>query len=170
MACRHWTVIMDSSTQLQLLDGVRRALERPFRLAHQAGAVAMDLFCLRSLHGLTDDPQVDALVAKFGERLREAELDDLLHHQMRYAVRLASATGPLSYEEMHKLFSLCDQIHAIRSLGLPLESPPIGDFDAAVHDRFAAQRRTAVLVAEDRAEWWNRELWWYAEKLARSDS
>lgn len=160
-------MIMESSAKL--LDSVRRALDRPFRLAHQAGAVAMDLFRLRSLHGLAGDPQVDALVARFGERLREADLDDLLGHQLRYIVRLASASGPLEYEEMHKLFSLCDEVHAIRSLGLSSDPALVDEFDTVVHERFMAQRRTAVLVAEDRAEPWNQELWWYAENLGRQE-
>ena len=149
----------------QLLDRTTRALTRPFRLPHQASSVARDLFELAHVHGLVDDPRFTQLRGAFDGAVAAAGIDDLLAHQLRYASRLAAAPEPLTYEEMHKLLSLCDEIHALRSLGFSSEPALIDRFEADVRDRFVRQRREAHLAAEDKALPWNRTLWWYSETL-----
>jgi hypothetical protein len=91
--------------------------------------------------------------------------NDSLEQQARYASRLASAPGNLIYEEMHKLFSLLDDVHALRAAGHSADAVLLQQMDADARARFAAQRKMARLVAEDRAEEPNRSLWWYADNL-----
>ena len=105
------------------------------------------------------------LAATFIDALPAWNMTDLLAHQMSYAQRLADSEGPLLYEEMHKLFSLRDEIHAMRVLGLPADDGALAAVDAALRRRFAAESNKARLVAEDMVERWNRELWWYARNL-----
>ena len=104
--------------------------------------------------------------ARLLERLPAWGMKDLISTQAAYAKRLASSPGPLLYEEMHKLFSLCDEIRALRYLGLTLTISECEDLEAAIRERFSIERGKAKLVAEDRVERWNREWWWYAENLS----
>jgi hypothetical protein len=145
----------------EILERVERAMTRPLQLPHQAAAVAIDLF---RLGARGDDPHIATLSERFRARLRDAGLHDVLDEQLRYAIRLASDGGALAYEEMHKLFSLCDAIHAMQWLGLSPSSGLAEVLETSARDRFARQPRDAGLVAEDRAEDWNRSLWWYAER------
>jgi hypothetical protein len=147
----------------ELLDATRRGLARPLRLPHQAAVVAMNLFLLTRVHGQAGDPRVTALQGRFREALGDRSLDEVLANQVDYASRLAAAPGPLEYEEMHKLFSLADDVHAMRSLGGTADEARLRRFGSDLRARFAAQRKLARQVAGDRVEDWNRGLWWYAE-------
>jgi hypothetical protein len=69
------------------------------------------------------------------------------------------------YEEMHKLFGLCDEIHALRSLGFSAETALLEKFERDVRARFIAEPKTARLAASYNVEPWNRDLWWYADNL-----
>jgi hypothetical protein len=51
---------------------------------------------------------------------RETE-DELAAYQVRCATRVASAPGDLIYEEMHKLFSLLDEVYALRETRHPVD-------------------------------------------------
>lgn len=66
---------------------------------------------------------------------------------------------------MHKLFSLMDEVYALRETGHPVDVALLQQMEADVRARFAAQPTVARLVAEDRAADWNRSLWWYADNL-----
>lgn len=94
----------------------------------------------------------------------------LIDTQARYAKSLASSPGKLLYEEMHKLFSLCDEIRALRYLGLATATAEYEELEAALRERFSTEREKAKLVAQDKAEIWNRDSWWYAENLGYDDS
>lgn len=94
------------------------------------------------------------------------KLDDLVSRQMLYAIRIAQTAGKIEYEEMHKLFSLCDEIYALRKLGLAAASEMEREFETAIRQRFRKESAKARAAAEDRADEWNRKLWWYAENLA----
>jgi hypothetical protein len=152
----------------RLLRSARLALSRPITLPGQAAAVAEELFRLAEVHGLAADPVVLELMARFDAALHDAGLADVLEHQLRYANRLANAPGTLLYEEMYKLFGLCDEVHALRSLGYQADQDLISRFEAAVRARFAAERGSANMAALHLARSWNRPLWWYAENLLRS--
>ena len=141
-------------------------LARPMERPHQASAIAMNLFLLSLVHGLAQDPRVMALRATFEQAMQRAEMTDLLARQLEYASQLATAGRSLLYEEMHKLLSLCDEIHALRALGFDVDQAFLRRYEGDVRSRFDVQRKQARMVAEDKAESWNRNLWWYAENLA----
>jgi hypothetical protein len=154
-------LIMDTE---ELLRESEAALARPIVSRHVASALAMNLFLLASVAGLADDPRVIELRARFEDAVHRAGFRDLAATQASYAIRLATAPGRLEYEEMHKVLSLANEIHALRQLGFSLDGRS-DELDASLHDRFAIQRREARMAAEDKVEDWNRGLWWFAENL-----
>lgn len=152
----------------RLVRDARQALSRPITVPGQAAAIAKNLFVLSEVHGRAADPVVVELLAAFRAALRDADLADVLERQLRYGATLAGATGPLLYEEMHKLVSLCDAVHALRRLGFSADPALISQFEAAVRARFAAERGMANMAAVHLVQAWSRSLWWYAENLLRS--
>jgi hypothetical protein len=152
----------------RLVHNARQALSRPITMPGQAAAVAEELFLLAQVHGLATDPVVLDLLATFDAALHSADMADVLEHRLRYACTLANAPGILLYEEMYKLVGLCDEVHALRSLGYHADQGLISHFEADVRARFAAERGTANLAAQHLVGPWNRSLWWYAENLLRS--
>ena len=149
-----------------LIQDAQVALGRPLKLPHQAASVAMNLFLLTQVHGLAEDRRVRDLGERFEAAVRAAGLEDVLSSQLRYAIRLASAPGRLIFEEIHKLFSLCDEIHALRALGFTADAQLFADFEASVRARFAAQRADARTAAKHGVEPWSRNLWWFAENIS----
>jgi hypothetical protein len=147
------------------LGRVKAALAQPLKLHYQASSIALDLYLLRAVQGFANDAEVKELVARFRDLVHTAGLDDLLANQIRYAVRIAAADGQLLYEEIDKLMSLCDEIHALRGLGFFADEQSVEHFEAAVRARLRAQPKEARIVAEHQARDWNRSLWWYAESL-----
>lgn len=131
-------------------------------LAHQAAAIGLQLHKLQSRLGVAMDRRVEGLMNRYLSLLPAWGLEDLLQRQTDYAIEIASAEGALEYEEMHKLFSLCDEISALQALGLKSDSAQRSRLEAAVRQRFDVQRRVAQLVAEDRAEGRSTDKWWFA--------
>jgi hypothetical protein len=154
-----------NTTAEDLIRQAEEALARPLRLPYQASAIATRLYKLSNVHQLADDDRVVALQQRFHDVLEQAELPNILGNQLEYASRLASAPGPLIYEEMHKLFALCDEIHALRSQGFRADDALVRQFEDDVRRRFAAQPKEAMLAAQYNVKKWNRTLWWYAENL-----
>lgn len=85
--------------------------------------------------------------------------------QAEYALKPAESKSDLEYEEMHKLFSLCDEIYALDFLGLPLDVSLRRRFEQGVMRRFERERQKARNVAADKYEWWKEGIWWYDENL-----
>jgi hypothetical protein len=106
-----------------------------------------------------DDVAADALRSRFEAAVHAAEFDDLAATQAAYASRLAEAAGLLTYEEMHKLFSLIAELDALERLGYAPSSATTDALREGVRAHFAAQRRIARMVAEDRVEDWSRSRW-----------
>ena len=148
-----------------LMRATEAALRQPALPPYRLSSIALRLYLLTAVHHLADVARVARMRQQFHDALARAEAPDVLTHQIRYALRLANAPGPLIYEEMHKLFSLCDEIHALRSLGLPADDALLRQFDRDVRRRFAAQPNEARLAAEYNVADWSRPLWWYAENL-----
>lgn len=143
-------------------DKIRRRLAKDAVLPYQAAAVGMEVFTLT-----TELVHSDAcsLISDFMSALQRWELQDVLENQVNYAVRLARDAHDLLYEEMHKLFSLLDEIHALRTIGLTVAPRAIEELNSAVRTRFEMQASVAALVAKDRVEDWCQTLWWYADNL-----
>ena len=148
-----------------LIQETRNILRRPVTLPHQASSVAMNIFLMSTVHDAAEDPRVRSLRENLREVIQSSGMDNLLERQLSYASRLASAPGELLYEEMHKLFSLCDEIHALGSLGFSAEAASRERFERDVRARFLAEPKAARLAASYNVEPWNRDLWWYADNL-----
>jgi hypothetical protein len=148
------------------LQKIQDAMERGVSLPHQAASIGVDLYFLLQ-DGGQDQAEVRRLVARFMESLPLWGMEDVLANQAEYARRLASAPGELLYEEMHKLFSLCDDVRALRELGLDIGAKDLEEMDAALRARFSAEPRKARLVAEDKVDDGNRKWWWYADNLKK---
>jgi hypothetical protein len=129
--------------------------------AHQAAAIGRQLHKLQSRADLAMDRRIGMLVNRYFTLLSSWGLEDLLQRQTDYAIVLASAEGELEYEEIHKLFSLCDEISALESLGLKHDIAQRSRFESAVRKRFSDQSRVAELVAEDRGESGGAGKWWF---------
>jgi len=125
----------------------------------------MNLFLLSQVHGLAEDPRIRDLGRRFEVAMRATGLKDVLSNQLRYAIRLARAPGVLSYEEIHKLFSLCDEVHALRALEFTADAQLIADFETGVRARFAAQHVDAQVAAAHCVEPWSQNLWWFKDNL-----
>ncbi len=141
----------------------RRAMSRP-----QASALGLNVLLLTDLAGAADEVERDLLRRRFDDAIRAAAFEDLAVTQTDYAIQLASAPGPLIYEEMHKLLSLANEIHALRRLGFALGDDRVEELGVELRRRFDLQRREARMAAQDKVEDWNRGLWWIAENLASS--
>jgi hypothetical protein len=144
---------------------IEKALETTPRLPHQAASLAFELFEVAVKFGLAKDPKLQRLIALFRERLSAWGFEDILTHQLKYAVKIAESKGPLLYEEMHKLFSLCGEIEALQWMGLQPDEAIERKFRAAVQERFSKQPKVARMTAEDNRKDWNRSFWWFASLL-----
>jgi hypothetical protein len=149
----------------ELVEQTRKALAQPMRLPHQASAIAFNLFLLLHVHRTGADPRVARLDQQFRKALADAGFEDLIGNQVDYAITLATSRGELLYEEMHKLFSLLGEIHALRTLGFVIDAARVQRLDDAVRARFAAEPEKARFVAKDKVDPWSRSLWWYRENL-----
>lgn len=149
-----------------LLRSARRGLGKNFNLPHQPSSVARDLFLLSHVYGLADDPRVRPMILRFFELLTEAGFPDLPEHQIRYAMRIADPShAPILFDEMFKIFSLCDEIHALQMLDLQVGEELYAEYKETLRARFSLQKRDASHAAQKLVERWSKELWWYAENL-----
>jgi hypothetical protein len=148
-----------------LIGRARLALSRGSRRRPaDAAEVAIALFRLSKAHHAADDPRVAELREQFDETFGDIE-GEMLPSRVRYASRLASGSDELIYEDMHKLFSLLDDIYQLSAAGYSVDESALQQMDAAVRERFALQPKVARLVAEDKVKDWKRSLWWYADNL-----
>ena len=147
-----------------LINDTRARLGR-VTLPHQASSIGMNLFLLVHVLSYGEEDEVKDLLSNFRTLLPTWGFENLVSRQMNYAVRLAEAEGDLLYEELHKLLSICDEIHGLMKLGLAVQHELQEHFEVAVRNRLRAQGREARLAAEDKATEWNRASWWYSELL-----
>lgn len=143
-------------------DKIRTRLAKDAVLPHQAAAIGMEVFALTEELAHSD---AASLISDFKAALQRWELQEVLANQVNYAVRLALDPHDLLYEEMHKLFSLLDEIHALGQIGLTVAPEMTEELNSAVRRRFEMQASVAALVADDRTEDWCQGLWWYADNL-----
>jgi hypothetical protein len=149
---------------VRLSKSISEQLSKPLQDRHRAAALAYDICALA--HLANEGSGVRELQAAFMQALKEANLSDVLSNHIDYAVSLATCKRNLEYEEMHKLFSLCDEIEALQSIGIIASEDSIAALRGALTDRFQMERSKARLVAEDRLEGWKREWWWYSVNLS----
>ena len=142
---------------------VYQKLERESVLPGDASEIAYNIYVLAAYFKLIEE--TEKLKSDFVPRLLYWDLENILDIQINYALRLAESSGKLEYEEMHKLFSLCDEIHALEFVGLNVDDEKKMAFLSSLRDRFKLEDRKAKLVCEDKVEDWKKNLWWYKENL-----
>lgn len=142
---------------------VHQKLERDRVLPGDASEIAYNIYALAVCFKLTEE--VEKLKSDFVPRLLYWNLENILETQINYAIRLADFSGKLEYEEMHKLFSLCDEIYALEFIGLTVDDKKKMTFLNSLRNRFKLENKKAKLVCEDKVEDWKKDLWWYKENL-----
>lgn len=136
------------------------------RLHHQVAAIASELWALVRRDGREAMEVASAdLKAMFADAVDKKGMTDIANHQAAYAIRLAGSPGDLLYEEMHKLFSLADELHALQAMGCAVSTATAAAFEARVRERIRRQSAMARSVARDRVDSMSRDLWWYGEAL-----
>lgn len=133
---------------------------------HQVLDIADDLFLLIQIDDELEKNLLNELRSTFLETLTRLNMLDLMQNQMNYAIKIAEAPGKLLYEEMHKLFSLCDTIHALESLGLNSDDHLTELYETSIKNRFVIEKKKAKMVAEDKFEDRKSNFWWYKEALS----
>ncbi len=108
-----------------------------------------------------NDTDLRSLQWSLSLKLEEYGSSGIIDNQMRYAIKLATYPGKLSYEEMHKLFTLCDVIYALEKLSLKFDISLKILFEKTVKDVLNKEKNMAMLVAQDKIEDWKSQFWWY---------
>jgi len=148
-----------------LLASVREKLQKAPKLPGEVAELAFEVFLLMLQDPGRTDSDITSVAEGFQSYVRGYGQEEALQNQIRYAIRLATAKGDLLYEEMHKLFSLCDEIEGLRRLGFSVDEKTYTEFIEAARLRFRKEARKARLAAEHNVDEWNRDCWWYAENL-----
>jgi len=149
----------------EILGRVVAALERGFTKASHGAAVANDLFLLREALGLAADPTVQRLVDTWRVRVNAAR-PDLLDTRIAYFLRLVRYPAPLLGEDVLKLMSLGEDIHALQSLGVPTPPGAMAECEAALREKLAEQPDIRG-VASDFVRPWLSQIWCYRVLDAR---
>lgn len=88
--------------------------------------------------------------------------ENLFERQVKYALKLMKARKTLMYEEVHKLFSLFDNIYCLNLLGFNLKGEGFIEYEMLKNDFILNKAaKVAKLVSEDRFEEWKGNWWWY---------
>lgn len=153
------------SRKEELVKSVKRKLKRPLILNHQAASVAYELFRLVDEFG-NEDLEINNLLDQFKIHLTQNALENISILQANYAIKLAGFTGDLEYEEIHKLYSLRDEIYALEYLGFSLPREKKKKLEDNLKSRLSKDRKKAIVAARQNVELWSKGLWWYSEFLA----
>ena len=133
----------------------------PFSLPREAASIALILYL--ELHDGLEKEEFERLKGKFLRAVASSQVgEDLLPSRVRYARRLATDENELIYEELHKLFSLCENIFVLTWLGFEIEDDVYAGYVADVKQRLMDQKRSAKLVAEDKSTIRDEKYWWMA--------
>ncbi|NHZ99182.1 hypothetical protein [Massilia sp. CCM 8734] len=148
-----------------LLHSISVRLDRESFLANQAAGIGFDLFLAKFVYEIPDALTRDIFL-KFWERINRSKIENILVNQINYALRLA-APGQLEYEEVNKIFSLCDDVYALAILGFKAPEELIAEFEDKVREKLASVKKISRAVANASVEDWNRNLWWYKENVSK---
>jgi hypothetical protein len=106
-----------SRTKAELLEELQHKLQVPPRLPGSAAELGYEVFLLSKELQSCNDPDGARLTRTYHEYVTNHKCFGMVQNQIEYAIRLASDQGDLLYEEMSKLFSLRDEIEALKTLG-----------------------------------------------------
>ena len=140
------------------LKEIKRKLKQESCMPFQASSIAQTLFLENEQNNNEDTVK---LISLFLNKLIEWDLERLWFKQLNYGKAIADSEFDLEYEEMHKLYSLCDEIYCLEKIGLKTNENIKKEFFESIQNRLQKESKKAKLVAEDKIEDWNKDLWWY---------
>jgi hypothetical protein len=149
----------------EILNSVRIKLRKQNLRPGQVASLGNSIFRLKNVYKKLNDKEYQSFLNEFMQLVEKWDLHDLLERQIRYAIRLAGDEGELIYEEMFKLFCLCDEIVGLKGLGFEVDESLNNELKDALSHRFKREPKNAKLVAEDLYEDWKKDYWWYSENL-----
>ncbi len=152
------------TTNEELRTEIKRSLARGFRNRHDAAALSYDI-CKFALE--TGKELAAELSEEFRARVSQLSSEDILEQHIEYVVALATTERYLLYEELHKVFSLCDEIEALRFVGYSIDVQRLEQLNAALRDLFGREADRSRMVAEDKCEPWKSDWWWYRSNLEK---
>ena len=121
--------------RVDLLKSVREMLKRPHLNPPQVAGLGEEIFILKKIFNI-DGKQYRDFFNEYMKIVSKLNLHDLLERQIRYAVRLAGNSEELIYEDMFKLFCLCDEIVGLKGLGFEVEESLNIELKKALKNRF----------------------------------
>lgn len=148
-----------------ILKSIQERLKKSHLYPHQVASLGEDIFILKNRLGRLNNREYEVILKDYTKLLDKLGLQDILLNQIQYAIRIAKSQGELEYEEMHKLFSLCDEISALKNIGLKVDESINKTLKDALEYRFQLERGKAKLVAQDKFKDWKKDYWWYSENL-----
>lgn len=149
-------------TTEELLTTIRSTMTKEPTLYHQIAILGSQVYSLVRRLGLAQTEQV---IQEYREYVRNHGFLDVVDHQIGYATRLVQREDGLLYEEVHKLFELCDEIESLRGLGFVTNATQFAHFQSDLRRWFESNSRVARLVAQASFEEWKKGWWWYADNL-----
>jgi hypothetical protein len=105
-----------------------------------------------------DEGEKTSLTSRFKEFIEKTLHQKILENQIEYALRLMKYNVHLEYEEIHKLYSLADEIFALDNLGILVDV--YIDFEQSFK-KFLREEPRTKMVAKDKFENWKKDWWWY---------
>lgn len=146
-------------TQKIKLNAIKKKLEKANALPHYSASIGYEIYCAMSDYDL-EESIINELKKKYFAFLIKNKHDEIIDVQTNYALNLINSDSKLEYEELHKLFSLADEIFALNQLGLNSNFSKQKEFEVAFKKYLESDGR-GKLVAEDKVEKWKKNLWWY---------
>lgn len=141
----------------KLLSRVKEKLKERSRNVNQAAVLAYELCMLKTVYG---DQDYTELLNDFRSYIASNHFEDLLVRQMDYLLRLIEYEGKLEYEEVSKVFSLCDEIEALRHLGFSVDETVYLQYESSLRSWLKREPR-AHNAAQSRVDDWKKHWWWY---------
>jgi hypothetical protein len=155
-------------TPQDLLARARKQLELDALDGRRVTALVGDLFVLSTVHGRAADPEVVELRRRIEAAVAAASLETLVASKIEYAMRLSDDASDLMFEELGKLYSLCEDVHALLWLGQAAPEALVEAYKASVRGRLTRQWGLARQTAEQVAAAWSRSMWWSTHFTERS--
>lgn len=117
----------------------------------------------------SSDAKEDA-VERYRRALVESNCTDVLAQEFEYAISLALADGDLVFEEMCKLYALCETTVALSRLGLSCDAGLTAALPRALRVRIGRQRGVANAAAETTRRGWSKDFWCYDPLLGAAQA
>ncbi len=147
----------------ELLEDLKKDLARQNLSIGSIAGLSDTLFYLKNICKAINNEEYNILLNKYMKLIETLNFQNVLENQIKYAIRLAEFDGAFIYEDMFKLFCLCDEILSLRSVGFKVEEPLNKHLIDALKYRFKKEPKLAKIVAEDLYEDWKSDYWWYSD-------